>query len=581
MGKKIQFDYTSILNRMLTSLASKSLWADFLQYGVAENLYSPIAQEMAYSMGYDEYLTVENMWGKARNKSSLLVQSSVHGFKVPRKKGATGTLRVSTSKDFDEVYSGGVNVQIPKFFEFSGNGIYVVSDLTYTLSPSNTYLDIQCKQGEYKSVSFLANGDVYESKEVIDDSVDNDFFELYVNGIPWTCVDTLFECEASDLVYEISTKNDLSGIVIKFGNDVYGKKLETNDKVEFRYISTLGDKGIIYAPSIIDTVESQAFDTNGKPVKLYVTNTSAIIGGEDYPTLDNIRTLSPRVYQTGDRASNADDYKTMIRRFSYISKVNVWGAYETLKDANRDLWDYIPSDENVVHLALLDSLYNNLSEDEKTQVIEDLHSKCDPTDLISFETVEKIPLVFNVNATVKNSAYSLIQVKSNIESALIENYSISAMDFGINIYNSDFVAMLDAVDGVRNHISEILIKKEGKLFIQNYLVRLALPIYPIDYTKVRIYVEDTSDDEPQYELMATCDANGNIIGVGKYNTSNSILNLSTGKGYLIVNSGLTKNYTNYNIRILYAGANLDLTLKNRADIFTYDSSDITVSYPTN
>lgn len=577
----ISFDYQSILNRMLTNLKGKSAWAEFLNYGVAENLYAPIAQEMAYQMGYGEYETVENMWSKARNRSSLLVQSPVHGYKVPRKKGATGELEISTSKNFDEVYSGGVNIQIPKFFEFSGNDIYVVSALTYTLSPSAESIKIRCKQGEYKSVFFLANGDIYETKEISDNSVDNDFFELYVNDVLWKCVDTLFESSGEDLVYEISTKKDLSGIVLKFGNDVFGRKLRTNDRVEFKYISTAGTQGIVYAPYIIDTVESQAFDSNGRPVKLYVRNTSAIMGGEDYPSLETIRTLSPRVYQTGDRASNVDDYITKISQFSYISKVNVWGAYETLLDEGKDLWEYISSDQNVVHLALLDLSYENLSDAEKTQVIKDLHAKCDPTDLISFETVTKIPLVFNVDATVKNSSYSLIQVKTNIETTLKDAYMIENMDFGVNIYNSDFVSMIDSVEGVRNHISSILLKEDNIMFSYSYFLQFSLPIYPIDYRKFSIYIEDTTEENPEYRLLAVSDINGSIVGVEGYNTGGSEINLTNGKGKLIVNSGLTKFYEDYRLRIMYASESIDLLLNNRADIFTYDSSDITVKYPSN
>ena len=576
----IKFDFNSIINRMLTDLSSKSEWADYLSYGVAENLLAPIAQEMAYGMEYDEYLTVENMWAKARNKSSLLVQSPVHGYKVPRKQGAIGTLRVSTSKSFDEVYSDGVDIQIPKFFEFSGNNIYVVSSSLYTLSSTSEYVDIQCKQGEYKSVSFLAQGNIFETKDVDDDSVDNAFFELYVNNVLWTCVDSLFEYGSSDLVYEVSTKSDLSGVILKFGNDVFGRKLRQNDKVEFKYISTLGSKGNIYG-SLIDTVESQAFDANGKPVKLYVTNYGAIIGGIDYPSIESIRALSPKVYQTGDRASSTSDYITKIQQFSYISKVNVWGAYETLQDEGRDPWDYIDVDQNVVHLALLDSLYNNLTDAEKTQVIEDLHAKCDPTDLIKFETVTKIPMVFVVDAVVKNSSYSLDQVRANIQTALENTYSMEATDFNVNIYNSDFVAMLDAVEGVRNHISEIFFKMEGRLFLQSYTAKISLQMYPVDYSDLAFYIEDLTVENPKYELLATCDPNGNIIGAGEYNTSGSIINLYTGGGILTVNNILDKPYQDYNIKIMYTTRNPDLILKNRADIFVYDSSEITVSYPKN
>lgn len=575
----IQFDYESIKNRIKNNLSSKSEWSGFLDYGVADNLISPIAQELAYAMNYNEYLTYENFWQKARNKSSLLVQSTVHGYSVPRKKGAIGTLRVSTDSKFSSNNPTGNNVVIPKFFQFSGNDIYVVADDNYILPYNSNYVDIQCKQGEYKSVKFLAQGNLYEEKLIVDDSVDNDFFELFVNGVPWKNVDTLFEYGATDLVYEIITQPDLSGVLLRFGNNIFGKKLEINDQVEFKYISTLGNNGNIFTYGIIKNVESQAFDILGKPVKLYVDNISTIIGGKDYPSLDEIRSLSPKVYQTGDRASSVDDYTTKIKQFSYISKVNVWGAYETLLDEKKPLWTFIPSEENVVHLALLDSVYENLSDAQKTQVIEDLHKKNDPTDLIQFETVEKIPMIFYIDAIASNSSYPLEQIRASIESVLINNYSIENTDFNKNIYNSDFVRLIDEVNGVRNHNSYIKLLKEGQILTENYAGQFQLPIYPIDSLTVNFYIKDITEEE-DYILFAYCDEEGNIIGLNNYDTFGSKLNLTNGLGVLIFREGLTKDFNNYSIKIEYKSLNQDLILNKRSNIFTYNSSIIKVEYPS-
>lgn len=576
----IQFDFNSIKERIKTNLRSKSEWASFLDYGVADNLIDPICQELDYINNYKEYLTYENYWALARNFSSLLVQAPVHGYVIPRKQGATGTLRISTSKTFDTTYTLGANIPIPKFFQFSGNNIYVASYYTYTLTPSDVFIDITCKQGESKTVSFSAQGNIYEEKIILDSSVDNDFYELYVNGILWTRVDTLFESNEADLVYEIETKADLSGITLKFGNNMFGKKLELNDQVIFKYVSTLGADGNIFSPNIITTIESQAFDINGKPVTLYVTNTSAIIGGRDYPTVEEIRTLSPRVYQTGDRASSLDDYLTKIAQFPYIAKSTIWGAFETLKDNNLDPWTFIPSEENVIHVALLDNLYENLSDLEKNRIVEDLHKKNDPTDLIKFETVEKIPLIFNIDGVVQNSSYTLIQVKADIESALKENYAIENIDFNENIYNSDFVKIIDNVKGLRNHNSSIWIKKDGYFLTEAYVGSFNLPIFPIEYSTIEFYIQDTSVVDPQLKLFAKCDVNGNIIGETGYNTNGSNLNITTGVGALVINSGVTGNYNTQFIKILYKSANPDLMLNNRYSIFYYDSSNITLNYPT-
>ena len=132
MAKKIAFDYDSIKNRVIQDLSSKSEWASFLNYGVIDNIISSIVNELSYEIQYAEYNTVENFWNMARNRSSLLQMSPMHGYIVPRKQASSGTLRVSTSSSFDESYSK--NISIPKFFQFSGNNLYVCSSNGYILN---------------------------------------------------------------------------------------------------------------------------------------------------------------------------------------------------------------------------------------------------------------------------------------------------------------------------------------------------------------------------------------------------------------------------------------------------------------
>ena len=250
---KIQFDYDSIKQRLLTYLASTSSWASFLDYGTIDNVLASIANEMAYEIQYSEYSCIENFWNMARNRSSLLQMSPMHGYIVPRKQASSGTLRISTSQTFDSSHDR--NIEISKFFQFSGNNIYVCADNDYTLNANENYTDINCVQGEVKTVSFLAEGIQYEEKTILDDSIDNSFFVLTVNGAEWKCVDSLFLYGSTDKVYQIRTLSDLSGITIRFGNDIFGKKVTKNDQIIFKYISTLGSNGNIFSSDIINTIE--------------------------------------------------------------------------------------------------------------------------------------------------------------------------------------------------------------------------------------------------------------------------------------------------------------------------------------
>ena len=577
MAKKISFDYQAIKNRVLQNLSAQSEWASFLDYGTIDNVIASIVNELSYEVQYSEYNSMENFWGMARNRSSLLQMSPMHGYIVPRKQCARGTLRISTSETFDEGWSR--NITIPKFFQFSGGDLSICSDDDYTLNAGDDYIDISCVQGEYRESSFLAEGINYEEKTIMDDSVDNSFFVLTVNDVEWTQVDSLFLCSKDDTVYQIRTLPDLSGIIIKFGNDIFGKKLTKNDKISFKYISTKGSLGNIFSSGVVDTVDSQAVDAQGYNVQIYCTNTTSFVGGKDYPSIDEIREISPKVYQSGQRASSIEDYETILKEMSELSKVSVWGAYEAMKEKGyEDIYDFIANEDNVVHLCLLDSQYNPISDEQKTRITETLHRLADPTDLMSFETPRKVPMIFNITAKIISSAYTVNEVESAIKESLADAYGIKNMGFGESVYNSDYVRLIDECKGVDNHNSYIELYQDGITLSSAYSGDFSVPMYPINYKTVNVYVKDNGEDNPQWKLFATCDYAGSLIGVDTYITTGSYLSLNTGVGLLNVVSGLTSDYKNYEFKVNYQYDGLDLKNPNRRNILCYDSSVITLSY---
>jgi hypothetical protein len=571
----VNFDFDSIKGRILKYLQTKSEWADFLDYGTDSLINEAISQELAYESQYKEYLTNENWWSKARNKSSLLVESPVHGYIVPRKYGSTGTLMVSTSSGFNTAYIN--NVFIPKYFEFSNGSLTFCNIQDYTLSSAVSSGLFTAVQGQAKSSIFTALGTQFEKYIINDPSVENNYYDLYVNNVLWTRVDTLFDYDGTSLVYEIQTDPSLTFVTLLFGNGTYGKQLIQGDSIEFYYISTEGNKGNVSVSNNITTVDSQAYDTLGNTITLFVTNTTSFLGGKDYPSLEEIRALSPRVYQTGDRAGNNEDYTTILGKLSFITKVSVWGVFEYCQDNNLDPWTFIPTEENVVHIAALNNAYQNLTTLEKTNAITTIHSNCDPTDLLEFSTVIIINLIFTINVVVKNSTYKLDTVITNVTDTLNENYSIENISFTTDIYDSDFKSLIDAVEGVDHFTSNIQVEQYD-LFSNAYKVSSQLYQYPIKGDSLEVYVSNNGG--VTYTLIATGDSNGNINGKTGYNTVGSVCNLTTGELLLIVNSGLTDIYTNYTIKYLYNCANIDLTLNQRYYIYSADlyNSIISASY---
>lgn len=91
-------------------------------------------------------------------------------------------------------------------------------------------------------------------------------------------------------------------------------------------------------------------------------------------------------------------------------------------------------------------------------------------------------------------------------------------------------------------------------------------------------MKDESIEDSDYELFATCDVNGNIIGEGTYITTDSSIDKNTGKGKLNVTSGLSGDYHNYVFKISYKYLEENLKNNKRNNILYYRDAEINLIY---
>ena len=154
------------------------------------------------------------------------------------------------------------------------------------------------------------------------------------------------------------------------------------------------------------------------------------------------------------------------------------------------------------------------------------------------------------------------------------------MYFGESIYDSDYVRLIDETKGIKNHISYVELYKDNINLSSAYYADFDLPIYPIDYKSVAVYVKDKTDPEAEYEKMAVCDFNGNIVGADEtiYITTGSSLDLNNGKGILNIVYGLTSNFENYTFKVVYQYIEKNIKNPSRSNIFYYDSAIIKLAY---
>lgn len=632
----LSWDFDSIQARLINRLRSKTSWATVLPESTNARLLDSFAEEFADLANYGEYNTRENTWTLARNRSSLLAVEAIHRYNAYRKIGASGTIRVAVSdaiqsQDWidtssyntdDIVYYNDVlytsltdsnigntpssspsnweltdikpldTLDIPQWSVFGDeSGTYKFT--TYSanfLSTSENFTDVNVIQGTPQSYTYIVNDLVTENLEITIDTpnIENTYYEVWVNDVLWTEVDSLLDASGTATNYETEDSIDFQKLYLKFGNDTYGKKLSFGDEVVFRYISTLGVAGNINSTNIIVKVVSTLRYSGGSVASAECTNIDPLSGGKNEEDIESIRNNAPKIFESGERASNYDDYKAIIlNNFSFTSKVAVWGSYEISIDAGQNPWEFDPTQENVVHVGVVSSSYENLTNQQKYNISSGINAYKSPTDIVVYEDIRFVNIIFNTVAYVSNTTYTLSGVVGNIRSALIDAYDVSKMDIYENIYFSDYQTLIDQVAGVEHHTTYAEIYYDSTFNLPTtsiYYADLVIPSITLRQGSVEVWLKDSGESDAFFLIGTDNSSNGFDFVVSTEFTSldltGSSINLSTGAMALVVD-GLTNPYTNYTIRVFYRLSQDDLVLQKRYDIFAYqdaESTNITAQY---
>lgn len=636
----VTFDYDSIRSRLIKSLKSKVSWAQILPYSTNTRLIDVVAESIAELAEYDEYLTRETKWKLAQNRSSLVNQADVLSYVPARNIAAKGELRVSTSENvvestvrrWDEttgyniddyvVHDDGdnsryykadatilptdeddpntspdqssdwsridkshsVNIEIPKYSIFSNGGDLKVTTVNkFVLSSDDDYIDIDVIQGIPKTETREALGVNYEEFEFDNSKIDNEEYAVFVNGIEWSEVDDLRLADSSDTSYEIFTKADGQGVILRFGNGVFGKSLSNGDDVKFQYVETNGLSGNITSINTINEVVSTFYDVNGDQVDLFCINDDTIGGGKNIEDKEEIRTNGPRIFQTGGRATSAEDYVSILEDYDYVSKAVAWGAYEYNIDNNNSPGTFVPSEENVVHIAAFTTAGEELTQSQKDDIREYINTFKAPTDIIKFEDVSFINLIFNVTAHVRDHSYTLSTVQNNIIEGLKEEYDINNRDFAENLYKSDYISFIDGIEGVFYHNTSIQLFELIE-FESGYATSWNFALFPLVKESIKVYIKlkESVDPNASYELVARDNGLGGFVGQNGYSATGSSVNYDFGTGSLTLTNSdsdkLDQFYTNYDIKVVYSIEDENFELSRRSQVLKYDDTNITIQY---
>lgn len=572
------FDRESVKQRLIEGLKAKNNWANILETSFLDGLITPFAEEVNREALYMEYLLREAKWDLAQNITSLTSQSTINGYIPKRRIGATGTVRISTSETFDSAYTN--TITIPRNTLLTGGDLDFAVLETNALPGSTNYVDVQVIQGTPMSDSFIAQGLDFEEFIISSDLVENEYYRVYVNNELWTEVEDIREGLEDSKVYQIVNEFDYSGIRLRFGNNITGKKLSNGYSVLFEYYHTEGADGNIESLNIVDTVESSLYDVYGNKIsEIFCKNITAIVGGSEIEGVEEIRKKAPQINQSLNAATTNESYKALIENIPFVYKAVVSGALEYNEDNGYPYNNYIPAMENRVLVSAFTDSGTQLSEDQRLSIVSSLRERKAPTDIIDFQEVEFIKMKFYIDAYAISRNITLTYLTSSIESYLAEYYSIFNWEFKKPIFESDYKSAIDQVvdeNGLKvidHHDTTIKLISEP-VFGNAYIASLKLYLAPIVEGSIEVWAKNNNDETPVWTLIGVDDGVEGFTPEAGFTLTDSSINYSLGTGVLVVNSGLTGDFQNIELKVFYSLPSLNIIPSKKNQILMYGESEI-------
>ena len=572
-----------------------------LLFGTNRAILDAVAEEISDVVMYDEHLTREAVWDTAQGYSSIMKQVGFYNYKPHGKIGATGSVRVSTSKSFDGEYPR--NITVKKWFSFSGGGLSFLCVKQTPLLSGTKYADIPVVQGKMKTKTVSVTealfpqpqGTAYARLTVEDLNIENNMFEVRVNGVLWEEIDHIRLAKSKDdKVYVKEMLTAYRGVVLSFGNNLFGKSLEFGDSVTVTYVDTEGKAGNVFASGIINAANDPVTDENGETVKLFCTNLSGVSGGMDCESLDDIKAYAPQSYQTLDRAITSEDYQSLIKRRNFVDRVSVWGEKEINEDLGNKPGTFLPAAQNLIYIAgfIIDPVTQtgiSMPESTKEKIREFLNNKKGTTDILQFVDTQFVYLNFNIKAYISDYRYTPEQVRAFIHRRLLDVYKAANAKYRKNLYFSDYYADIDGVEGVDHHVTDISLSEIFR-FASAYELTANIDLEMVKRGSVVINVRSIAY-EMGWTPIAKDDGVGNIIGLPvdpanadgeRYQLPSTFISYASGKiGKIVITNGLEYPYTSYDIRVDFELDEIqdgDILLTKRQQIIAYYSEQLAVEY---
>jgi len=302
----------------ITTLPDYDIWKDFFEAStglILLDLLTGITELLLYKLeirARDSYLPT------AISESAVYLLSQMLGYNPNRKTHSSGIVEIYLQSISPTV------ITIQKGFEIDYDIPLTVSETTVIPAGTQRVL-APVIQGEWVEVEYsVANGNLigrdWESILIDEEDFAIDHNQVYitVNNINVDIVDKIELVTNNSVIVRTDYRG---GIALLFGDGQFGVRLSPSSVVNVRYLKTLGINGTIDAN--VD-LGNYLLDSNIISVK----SNTIITGGSEEDSIEKVKYLASRFFQTQGRAVTAYDFEAIILSYPGVISATAWRCDE-------------------------------------------------------------------------------------------------------------------------------------------------------------------------------------------------------------------------------------------------------------
>ena len=320
--------------------------------------------------------------------------------------------------------------------------------------------NIEIYEGTFISEEFLVDPFNKDQRYILNnENIDTNSIRVFILEneqsnvfVKYNLSENIIDVKPNSRVFYLQEIEDQRYEII-FGDDIFGKKVESGNKIQVSYIVTNGEEA-----NGIDgfTFSGRIVDNNDRPISSgfsLLTTISESRNGKQIESVNSIKKYAPRIYSAQNRAVTSRDYESIIPKiYSQTESVSVFGG----EDLNPPKYGRVfitikPVDGNFISNTVKQNIKNELKKYSVAGIIPEILD-------LKYLYIEVFSNVYYNSNLSKNLSFVQDRIVKNID-----NYSRSdeLNRYGARFKYSKFLNLIDnSFNSITSNITSVQIRRD-------------------------------------------------------------------------------------------------------------------------